>query len=146
MEIRKINDNLFVAGQISPADIPQLASHGIQTIVCNRPDGEDEGQPEFALIDSIAKASGITMKYLPVVSGSVTDNDVSDFSNAIDQTIEAEKLPVLAYCRTGTRCTILWALSEGKKGASLQQILDTAAQAGYNLSGQIPRLQENGAS
>ncbi|VAW15493.1 hypothetical protein MNBD_ALPHA12-622, partial [hydrothermal vent metagenome] len=47
--------------------------------------------------------------------------------------LENSSGPVLCYCRTGTRSTTLWALSQaGKKPA--KEIIEAAAQAGYDIS------------
>jgi sulfide:quinone oxidoreductase len=136
MEIRKLNQHLSVAGQISAADVAIIASQGFKTILCNRPDGEDTDQPTFESIKHAAEISGLAVIFMPVFKSGVTGENIGDFAKIF----ENAEIPMLAYCRTGTRCTILWALSEGAKGTPVDQIIGLAADAGYDLSKMAGRL------
>jgi uncharacterized protein (TIGR01244 family) len=42
--------------------------------------------------------------------------------------------PLLAYCRSGTRSTLLWALAEAQRGSDPDALADAAAAAGYDLA------------
>ncbi len=130
MGIKKLSNDLSVAEQIYPTDISQIAELGFKTILCNRPDGEVADQPSVASIMHEAPAAGIMLKYQPVSPRVVTDEDAADF-HANLQKLEA---PVLAYCRSGTRCAILWALAEGIKGSPVEEVIGATANAGYNLA------------
>ncbi|MGE3247702.1 MAG: TIGR01244 family sulfur transferase, partial [Beijerinckiaceae bacterium] len=99
MDVKRINDRISVAPQLSPADMAEAAAMGFKTVVNNRPDGEGMGQPASADVEAAAKAACLAFVYMPVVSGRLTEQDVEDFAKFLD---EAEA-PVLAYCRTGTR-------------------------------------------
>ena len=136
MEIKKINQNLSVAGQIFPADIPAIVEQGFKTILCNRPDGEVVDQPTIGTIEEIARNLGIAVRYLPVGNSGVTQNNISEFA----QFIHAADGPTLAYCRTGTRSTFLWALSERASGTPANQIVTIATNAGYDLTRIADRL------
>lgn len=141
MDVRKINDRISVAPQLEPADMAEAARLGFRTIINNRPDGEaGPDQPASADVEAAAKAAGLAFIFMPVVSGSLTMNDVEDFRNALAQA----EAPILAYCRTGTRCCNLWALAEAPNGTAAD-IIEQAAGAGYNLSGLAPTLQQLGA-
>ncbi len=137
MELKKLTDDLAVAGQIDPADMQQLAAEGIRAIICNRPDGEAPDQPSYREIEKAAAAQGIKTVYQPVISGAIGDGDVLAFEQALGELPK----PVLAYCRSGTRCTALWSLGEAGK-RPVDDILTRALKAGYDMSGLLPRLQK----
>jgi len=136
MNIKRINDSLSVSPQVSAADMAKLAAQGFKSVVCNRPDGEGQDQPTFAEIDAAAKAAGIEARYVPVVSGKVQDSDAEAFARAMAEL----PAPMMAYCRTGTRSTTLWALTQGTKGVEVAEIMATAAAAGYDMSGVAQRI------
>jgi sulfide:quinone oxidoreductase len=87
-------------------------------------------------VESAVNAAGLTWQHQPVVSGNITDQDVTDFTQLMAKLPQ----PVFAFCRTGTRSSTLWALSQVNT-MSIDDILNTTAEAGYNLSGQQPRLE-----
>ncbi len=125
-----LSDTLSVAGQISPADLSEIARAGFKSVICNRPDGESPGQ--FTHLDLAAAAShaGLTLAYLPVVSGRVTPKDGQAFAALLNQL----PTPALAYCRSGLRSATLWALSQAGS-QPWPELVQRAAQAGFNLSG-----------
>jgi sulfide:quinone oxidoreductase len=136
MELRKLTADLAVAGQLSPGDIPALAAQGVKGMVCNRPDGEGgPGQPTFSAIEKAAAEHGISIVFQPVPSNAISDSDAAAFGRILDQLPK----PALAYCRVGMRCTVLWALSQAGK-LPVEDIIETAAKAGYDLKPFIPRL------
>lgn len=137
MELRKITGGLSVAGQLDAAALPLVAGMGFRSIICNRPDGEAPGQPAFGPIERAAAALGIKTAYQPVPSNAVSDADGAAFGKLLEELPK----PILAYCRSGTRCTVLWALSEAPKQAH-GDIVQQAMRAGYDLTGLIPRLQK----
>jgi sulfide:quinone oxidoreductase len=135
MDIRKIDDDISVSPQISADDVAEAARLGFKTLVANRPDGEEPGQPAMADLEAAARSNNLTWVYQPVQSGHVTDQDVETFDSMIRK---AEK-PVLAFCRSGTRCTVLWALSAARTSPS-DTITAKARMAGYDIAGLAPRL------
>lgn len=135
MKIAPVTKGFDVADQITPEDIPVLVKEGYKTLFCHRPDGEGADQPTFHEIEKAAEASGLTLHYLPVTSGKITDEDVDNFSAII----EDAATPVLAYCRSGMRAISLWALSQSHE-LSLTEILSAGKSAGYDLSGIISRI------
>ena len=135
-DIRKLTDDLSVAPQISTDDITRVGEN-FKSILCNRPDQEDADQPAYAEIEKLARAQGLTIEFQPVNGSAISDDDIDDFA----QHIADLPKPVLAYCRSGTRCTVMWALSQaGKQPAD--EILQTAAAAGYSLDALRPRMAE----
>ena len=135
--VKKLTPFLSVIGQIQPADMADVASSGFLTVINNRPDEEGEGQPSSAQLAAAAHASGLEYHHLPVVAGQIQDENISDFAQLLAQV----KGPVLAFCRTGTRSSSLWALSEAHHLAP-NAIIEAAQVAGYDLSGLLPRLQQ----
>lgn len=140
MDVRKVTDEVSVAPQISAGDMPEIAAAGFKTIICNRPDGEELQQPVCQAITDAAHEFGIPVLHQPVISGQMSMTDVEAFKKLVD---DAEK-PVLAYCRSGTRCATLWAISKATE-LSAEEIIGSAAQAGYDLSGLAPTLNSLGA-
>ncbi len=132
MDIKKLTDEISVVAQLAPEDIGDAARRGFKSIISNRPDGEAPGQADFAAISTEASAVGLETRYLPIVPGRLTPDDVVAFRQALD----ALPKPILAYCRSGTRSTTLWGLAEsGRRPAD--EILAIASAAGYDLSGVI---------
>jgi len=134
--IKRLTPFLSVAPQISLGDIGTLSAHGYRAVISNRPDGEGEGQPTGAEIAAAAQRSGLDFRHIPVVSGQIRDDDVQAFATALAEL----KGPVLAFCRTGTRSTSLWALSEAHH-LDPAAILQTTAAIGYDLSALEDRLR-----
>ena len=107
MQIGQLSEHFFISGQIEPEHVRKLAENGIKTIVCNRPDGEDSGQPTAGEIAAAASEHGIEFVHIPVVSRGVTPDDVHIFKEKFPDL----ETPVLMYCRTGARCAMLWQLA-----------------------------------
>lgn len=137
MDIRKIDDTLSVSPQLTVDDVAEAARLGFRTLVANRPDHEEPGQPAMADIAAAAREHGMAWVYQPVASGNITDDDVDAFAPMIR---DADK-PVLAFCRSGTRCTVLWALSSARE-ASPEEVVTRARHAGLDIGGLIPRLAQ----
>jgi sulfide:quinone oxidoreductase len=108
MTIIEIAPGYSVAPQIAPGDVAEIAALGYRSIMCNRPDGESPGQPPAAAVRGEADRLGLAFAFVPVVSGAIDADDVADFGAAIDRLPK----PVLAYCRSGTRCQKLWLLAQ----------------------------------
>jgi uncharacterized protein (TIGR01244 family) len=103
MEIRQITEDYSVAPQIEAADVTQIAAAGFKSIISNRPDTEDGAVPHDE-IEAAARAAGLEFRYIPVISGQITLQNVEDQAAALDELPR----PVLAYCRSGARCTNLY--------------------------------------
>ncbi len=136
MDVKRLTDDLSVAGQVVPADVPAMSRAGFRALICNRPDGEGTDQPDFREIEVAARTAGIEIRYLPVVSGRVSNADAAAFGALLEDL----PTPVLAYCRTGTRSTTLWSLHEGARGRPEPEILAVARAAGYDMTDAIRHL------
>ncbi|MFT6659069.1 TIGR01244 family sulfur transferase [Maritalea sp.] len=128
MELKKINDRVSVSPQILVKDVAAIKQAGFKTIINNRPDGEAPDQPTSAELKAAVEAEGLTFIEIPMGREGVSPEMIAQTQAAF-----AGDGPVLAYCRSGTRSTTLWALSQaGKQDA--QEIIDAAANAGYDIS------------
>lgn len=103
----KMSTEFAVAPQLSGDDLEAARTEGFKTIICNRPDGEEPGQPRFSAIAEVAERLDIEARYLPVIAGKISESDVTAFAAYI----AALPKPVLAYCRTGNRSKLLWTMS-----------------------------------
>jgi uncharacterized protein (TIGR01244 family) len=127
MNIVKLTDSIGVSAQITPEEVAQIAAAGYKVLINNRPDGEEVGQPSSAAIAAAAAAAGLEYYHMPVTASSFPGPDfdaMTDFLDDLDH-------PVLAFCRTGTRSTNLWAA--GRESAEREQALVIARQLGYDL-------------
>ena len=104
MDIRQIDDEYSVSGQISVEDLDQIKALGFKSIVCHRPDGESPDQTPFAVIEARAKEIGLDITHVPVGPMGVTEEAVQDMVDALD---EFER-PMLGYCRSGARSTAIY--------------------------------------
>lgn len=129
MELKRINEHVSVSPQISPDDVAAIKAAGFVAIVNNRPDGESPDQPLSAVIEKAAHDAGLAYHHIPLGREGVTPEMVEETKSVL----EGSAGPVFCYCRSGTRSTTLWALSQaGKQPAA--EIISAAANAGYDMS------------
>lgn len=103
--VNPLTDSFSVAPQLAPEDMAAVAAAGYKSVIINRPDFEGGAdQPTSADVIAAAKAAGLQVEYQPVVSGAITADDVARFA----QLLNTLPGPVLAYCRSGARCTNLF--------------------------------------
>lgn len=136
-EFHRLTPHLAVAGQVQPDDMRALADAGFHSVINNRPDQEADDQPSGAELEQAAQQAGLAYYALPVVPGQLDDAQVERFAALMRQA----RGPVLAFCRTGTRSSSLWALSQSHL-LDPATILETAQGAGYDLSKLGERLQQ----
>ncbi|MBX7147073.1 MAG: TIGR01244 family phosphatase [Alphaproteobacteria bacterium] len=135
--IKQITPEFSVTGQVGLADLSTLAGLGFKTVINNRPDGEEPGQPTNAEIAAEAKKHNLAYLHIPVVSGRMTQDNVEDFKQYLPKSTG----PVVAFCRSGTRCATLWALAQAGK-MNADDILNKTSAAGFDLSGLRPVLEK----
>lgn len=134
MQYVHVTPRYAVAPQIDPADAAEVRAAGFTDVICNRPD--EEVSPDLAA-DALATAltaAGVRFHVNPIRSGALTQAEVARQAEIL---AEAQG-PVLAYCRSGTRSTTVWAL--GEEAMSPDEIVSAAGNAGYDLSGLRPQL------
>ena len=127
---RRLNDRVLASPQISLADVANAAAQGVVMIVNNRPDGESDDQVPGSEIEAAAKAAGMGYVAIPVTHAGWSEGQVRAMANVLAEA----KGPVLAYCRSGTRSTLLWALAESSQGGDPDALTNMAAKAGYDVS------------
>jgi sulfide:quinone oxidoreductase len=136
MDARKLSEDFSVSPQVDVSEMGDVVQAGFQSILCNRPDGEEYGQPDFDDVAKAAEGAGLEVRTVPIVSGMVTPQAAQDFAQALEEMPK----PILAYCRTGTRCTMLWSLVRyDELGA--EEILKATQAAGYDMSGLVRQLR-----
>ncbi len=136
-KFRQLNDLVFVSPQIEPADVDAARELGVALIVNNRPEGESDDQTSGDEIAQAASEAGLDYVAIPVTHAGFSEAQVAAMREALDRAGESR---VLAYCRSGTRSTLLWALAEASAGAAPESLRETAAAAGYDLAPIAPLL------
>lgn len=126
---RSLSPSVWTAPQIRLQDLEAISALGVRRVINNRPDDEDSGQPSSAEIEAAARAAGLDYLHAPI-SGMPGPDAVRDVAAAL----QADE-PVLMYCRSGTRSTVVWALAmRSLDRAGPDELRDAAANAGYDLS------------
>jgi uncharacterized protein (TIGR01244 family) len=129
-QLFSLGPGLSTAGRLDRTDIEALAAAGVRTIINNRPDGEDPGQLSAAEARRIAEAHGIAYHHIPVTAATLSRADVDAFAAALT----SSAAPVVAHCRSGTRSTLLWALTRMREGADSLSLIAAAAQHGIDIA------------
>jgi uncharacterized protein (TIGR01244 family) len=129
-DFRQLTENILVSPQLALEDVAEAAAAGVALIVNNRPDGEEPSAPQGDKIAAAAAAAGMNYVAIPIGHSGFSEPQVDAMIAALEQ---AEGL-ILAYCRSGTRSTLLWALAAAKQGVEADTIARTAARAGYDVS------------
>lgn len=130
MPFSNLTETMWVAPQLTVADVARAAEMGVKCIINNRPDGESDDQPAGADLAAAAHASGINYAAIPVSHAGFSALQVEAMRAVLDK----EAGPILAFCRSGTRSSFLWALAEAGAGKDVAKLREQAAAAGYDLS------------
>ena len=126
---RQLDERTLVSGQIQPADVPALKELGVTLIVNNRPDFEDAGQPEGDDIEAAARQAGIDYRHVPIARG-LGPSDIEAMREAINSVGDGK---LFAFCRSGNRSTLAWAVARAEDGAKPEELREAAEAAGFNL-------------
>lgn len=128
MEIKPLDDRLFVTAQPRLDELEQLAEQGFRTIISNRPRGESDDQPDPDALKVKAESLGMVWHEVPVKPGKYSQQDIAAFADAL----ELSPTPVIGFCRTGTRVAHLWAYSQVSH-RPISELVGAAKSAGYDL-------------
>lgn len=128
MKIVKLSENIAVSEQITAEDMVEIAAAGYRVVVNNRPDNEVAGQPSSDSIEEAARAAGLEYHYLPVTASNFPGPD----ADRVAALFHDDSKPVLAFCRTGTRCANLWVNTADETHTELAR--EKARTLGYDLS------------
>lgn len=135
-DFRPLNETILASPQIGYDDLKEAKAAGVTLVINNRPDGEDPDAPQSDDIEAAAKAAGLDYRAIPIGRSGFSEPQVDAMIAALD----GAEGRVLAYCRTGTRSTLLWSLAQAKLGANPDEIAEAAAAAGYDVSPVRPML------
>lgn len=133
---RTLTDDVLVAPQITADAVAEAARQGVTLVINNRPEGEAEDQTPGIEIEAAARAAGLDYVAIPITHAGFSQPQVAAMANAL----AGAQGKVLAYCRSGTRSTLLWSLAQAKRGADPDELTATAADAGYDLTPVRPLL------
>ena len=128
MEIRPLSETYAVSPQIMPEDVAAIAEAGYKTVVCNRPDEEIPAEIHAEAIRKVVEDAGLRFVRNPVIGGAITLDNVAAQGKALDESDG----PVLAYCASGNRSSIVWALSQAGKQPT-DTLIEVPARYGYRL-------------
>ena len=129
-DFRRLTDHFWASPQIALGDVGAAKAQGIALIVNNRPEGEAPDQVPGEAIEAAARSAGMDYRAIPVTHAGFSEEQV----RAMAEAIEEAGGPVLAYCRSGTRSTLLWALAQAARGQDPEAIAASAASAGYDVT------------
>jgi len=126
--IRTLDGRSLVSGQVAPEEVAGLAEQGVTMLVNNRPDGEDADQPLACEIEAAAEAAGIGYRFVPVQRG-IGPSEVEAMREAMLATGDGK---MLAFCRSGTRSALTWALAMRAEGESAERVVGQVREAGFD--------------
>lgn len=127
---RQLSPTVYASPQIAPSDLDEAEELGITLVINNRPEGESDDQTPGSEIESAAHAVGMAYVAIPVTHAGFSEAQVAAMADALDRAQGA----VLAYCRSGTRSTHLWALAEASRGVDPDTLTAQAGAAGYDIT------------
>ncbi len=136
-DIRRLSETFSVAPQIGLDEIEAVKTAGFGCIVNNRPDGEASDQPDGADMEAAALDAGIGYCSIPIDHSGFSVEQVAALS-----ALMVSPRPILAYCRSGTRSAMLWALASAARGADIESIIDAAITAGYDVRSLRPAMEQ----
>ncbi len=137
MEIRPITPRYAVSPQITVDDVPMIAEAGFVKVICNRPNVEVPAEMQSDAIGQAVRAAGMEYEVLELTHQTMTPENVARQRDLA----ESCGGPVLAYCASGTRCSVVWALGQCDR-MSTDDILDATTKAGYALENLRPALDQ----
>lgn len=126
---RTLTSDIFVSPQIGVDAVAEAKALGVTLIINNRPEGESDDQVPGADIEAAARAEGLDYVAIPITHSGFSQPQV----DAMVAALEGAEGKILAYCRSGTRSTLLWALAESAQGGDPDALTNMAAKAGYDV-------------
>ncbi|RGP41664.1 Beta-lactamase hydrolase-like protein [Altererythrobacter insulae] len=129
-DFRELGQTMLASPQIWPPDVTEAAEAGVTLIINNRPDGESPDDPQGDEIEAAARAAGLDYLAIPIGHSGFSEPQVE----AMQEALANAEGKVLAYCRSGTRSTLLWSLAQARAGKDADEITAAARNAGYDVS------------
>ena len=128
--MRQLDDQVAISGQIQPSDVAELKAQGVTAIINNRPDGEEPGQPLGKDIEAAAEEAGLDYHYIPIIRG-IGPGEVEPMREVFEANGDGK---VLAFCKSGTRSALAWAVARREKGMERDELEERASRAGVDLT------------
>ena len=141
-QFSQLSDRVWASPQIDEGDVAEAARLGFTLVINNRPDGEAEDQPSGDVIERAARAAGLEYVAIPITHAGFSAAQVDEMEKLLDTTPGK----TLAYCRSGTRSTLLWALARAQAGEAPEALAEAAREAGYDVSPVRPAMDMLSAS
>ena len=129
-DFRQLSDQVWASPQIALDDIQEAVARGFTLVINNRPEGESDDQTPGDAIEGAARAAGLDYLAIPITHAGFSLDQVESMARAL----AGAKGPVLAYCRSGTRSTLLWSLAQARDGVDPDAIASAAREAGYDVT------------
>jgi len=136
-QARPLSDDVSASPQIMPDELDAIKAAGFQSVIINRPDSETPGQPEAETFMEVLKANGLESANIPMTPGHLSPDLVTQMATALQELPK----PILAYCASGTRSTVLWCCARAKEDG-VDAVLSAASNAGYDLEQIRPLLNQ----
>ena len=136
MEIRPLTPTYAVSPQIALEDLAAVKAAGFAMVIDNRPDGEIPAHLHTDQVRRAAEALGLTFIANPIIGGAMTEANVL----AQRQAMDAAKGPVFAYCASGNRCSVVWALAHAGRMPA-DDLISIPARYGYQLEALRGKLE-----
>ena len=136
MTVKALSPNVSVSSQLSVEEAAAAGLNGFRSIIGNRPDDEAPGQPVWAEIEAAAQGAGLATRHIPVTGSAIDEVAVAEFAQAL----ETMPKPVLAYCGSGRRSAILWALSNNGS-LTAEERIRTGKRAGFDFEPLRERME-----
>lgn len=128
--MRQLDDQVTVSGQIQPGEVAELKRQGITAIINNRPDGEEPGQPLGKDIEAAAEEAGIAYHSVPIIRG-IGPGEIEPMRELFEANSDGK---ILAFCKSGTRSALAWAVARHEDGMKREEIEERASKAGIDLT------------
>lgn len=125
--MKELPGDVFVTGQLMPAQLAALAEQGVMSIINNRPDFEAPLQPASDEMEQAALSASIDYLHIPM-AGALTPGLIEASMTAYDTTPR----PIVAYCASGMRSAALWAFAHVDR-MGIDSVMQALSDAGYSL-------------
>lgn len=137
MNQKKLNDHVTVCGAMSAEDFAAAAAQGFKSVINNRAVTDNNMMVTPEQEAAFAAQHGLAYRHIPMTSGTLSVAASREFAAALEELPK----PVLAHCGGGTRSATLWALSQCPECQSVDDILKTTADAGFDFAGLKPLMR-----
>ena len=128
MQLRALTPSYAVSPQIEIADLAAIKAAGFGVVIDNRPDAEIPADLQTDVMRRAAEALGLIFVANPVIGGAITLANVTTQA----EVLAAAQTPVFAYCASGNRSSVVWALAHAGQMPT-DDLIAIPARFGYNL-------------